>query len=290
MEFLKIARLDSWTFEGSNLWSPLPGYPAFGGQLAAQSLASAFSTVSSDSVPVTMNILFINRCKSDKKVRYSVKNLRNGSIMDMRQVDCYQDDVLISSSHISFSRPDNNSHDYESPPYTAYDDEFIPFSEYISRSLANTSTNQAEIAVKFQVLYENMLMLFKVLDVDVGKENKDMRQIRIRIKEKPESMVEKASLITLITDILLMETALITSNLSLFSKDLSLLTSLNHVVNFVNLEKNIDDCYLYYIVKCKGIRNSKAICEGQLIHQDGTLICLTGQQGVFRVKSSYSRQ
>lgn len=290
MEFFRIANLGNGVFEGANLWSPFPGYPAFGGQLAAQSLASAFSTVGENSIPVTMSILFINRCKSNQKVKYAVKNLKDGSIVDMRQADCYQNDVLVSSAHISFSRPDNNAHDYESKTYKIYDDTFIPFSEYISRSMATSSVPQAEVSAKFQILYDNMLMMLNVLDVDVGVENKDMRQIRIKIKEKQESIKGKASLLTLISDILLVETALMTSNLTLFSSDLSLLTSLNHVVNFVNLEKDISDGYLYYIVKCKGIRNSKAICEGQLIHEDGSLICLTGQQGVFRVKSSYSRQ
>ncbi|KMV66209.1 Acyl-CoA thioesterase domain-containing protein [Encephalitozoon cuniculi EcunIII-L] len=290
MEFIQMVRLDSGVFEGSNLWSPLPGYPAFGGQIAAQSLASAFSTVGEDSVPNTMSILFINKCKSDQKVKYTVKNLKNGSIVDMRQVDCYQNNVLVSSAHISFSKPDNNAHDYEGTPYRIYDDTFVPFAEYISKSLTNSSAGQAEVNAKFQVLYDNMLMMFNVLDVDVGTENKDMRQIRIKIKQRQEEVIGVASLITLISDILLVETALMASNLTLFSKDLSLLTSLNHVIHFVNLEKSINDGYIYYIVKCKGIRNSKAICEGQLIHEDGTLICLTGQQGVFRVKSSYSKK
>ncbi|AFM98373.1 Acyl-CoA thioesterase domain-containing protein [Encephalitozoon hellem] len=290
MDFFRIVGLGNGIFEGANLWSPFPGYPAFGGQLAAQSLASAFSTVEESSIPVTMSILFTNRCKSDQKVRYNVRNLKDGSIVDMRQVDCYQNDVLISSAHISFSRPDNNTHDYEGTPYEIYDDTFIPFSEYISKSMAASSESQAEVSAKFQILYDNMSMMLNVLDVDVGIGNKDMRQVRIRIKEKQEGIIQKASLLTLISDMFLVETALMASNLTLFSKDLSLLTSLNHVVNFVNLEKDICDGYLYYVVKCKGIRNSKAICEGQLIHEDGTLICLTGQQGVFRVKSSYSKQ
>lgn len=289
MEFIKISRLDDLIFEGTDLWSPVPKYPAFGGQIAAQSLVSASLTVAADAVPNTLSILFVNHCRSSQNAKYMVKTLRNGNILDMRQVDCYQDDTLVSTMYASFSKPDGNVHDYESEPYQLYEDEFIPFTDYTSQALGDSGASQADIRLKYQVLYENMLMMLNILDVEVGKENGDMRQIRVKIKEKPEDIIGKAALITLVSDLLLVETALITSNLTLFSEDLSLLTSVDHTIHFVNLEKEIED-WIYYIVKCKGIRNSKAVCEGQLIHSDGTLICLTRQQGVFRVKASYTKK
>lgn len=288
MEFVRISKQDDMVFEGSNLWSPFPGYPAFGGQIAAQSLVSALSTVAGDAVPIALSILFVSRCLPSLATRYVVRSLRSGNVLDMRSVECYQGDTLVSTMHASFSRPDCNIHDYESEKYELYEDEFIPFTEYISRALNENGGNPAEIKVKYQVLYENMLMMLNVIDVEVGKANGDMRQIRIRVKERPTDTTGMASLVTLISDLLLVETALITSNLTLFSEDLSLLTSVDHVIHFVDLEKDVKD-FVYYVVKCKGIRNSKAICEGQLIHEDGTLICLTRQQGVFRVKRTYSK-
>ncbi|KAM0672746.1 DNA repair protein rad14 [Ordospora colligata] len=206
----------------------------------------------------------------------------------MRQVDCYQNDTLVSSMHASFSRPDDNAHDYEDTPYKLYEDTFVPFAEYISNALNNTSESEASIKMKFQVLYDNMQMLLNVIDVELGKETGDMRQIRITIKSKQDSIVAKAALVTLVSDLLLVETALIACNLTIFSKEISLLTSMNHVVHFIDLERDLGEC-VYYIVKCKGIKNSKAICEGQLLHEDGSLICLTSQQGIFRVKPIYSK-
>lgn len=291
MDFVRISRLQGDSFEGTNLWSPLPGYPAFGGQIAAQSLASAFETVAADSVPTTMSILFVNRCKPAQPVRYDVRRLRDGGIVDMRQVECYQDNALVSTTHIGFSRPDNNSHDYEAEPYKLYDDVFVPFVEHISKSLGCSSDKggQDEAEAKFRVLYENMAMMLNVLDVDVGMERGDMRQIRIRIRERPQGIAAKGVLVALISDILLVETALMASSLTLFSSELSLLTSLSHMIHFVNLDREIDG-YIYYVVRCKEIRNYKAICEGHLVHADGALICVTGQQGVFRVKPSYSKR
>lgn len=289
MDFFKISLLSGTTFEGTDLWSPFPGYPAFGGQIAAQALLAAFLTVPEISVPNTLSVMFVSRCNSKRNVRYVVKKLRDGSIVDMRQVECYQDDALVSIMHASFSKPECNIHDYEGGSHKLYEDEFIQLTDYISKALNDGGKDQAEIRLKYQVLYENMLIILKVLDVEVGKENGDTRQIRIRIKEKPSDIRATASLITLVSDLLLVETALMTSNLTLFSDDLSLLTSVDHTIHFFNLEKEIEE-YVYYIVRCVGIRNSKAICEGRLIHEDGTLICLTRQQGIFRVKESYARE
>ncbi|KAH9411331.1 thioesterase-like [Ordospora pajunii] len=288
MEFVKISKENDETFKGTDLWSPIPGYPTFGGQIAAQSLISAFYTVEEDTIPINLSILFINKCKSDQDTRYQVKRLRDGGILEMRQVDCYQNDILVSSMHASFSRPEDNAHDYEDTPYRLYEDTFVPFAEYISNALNNTSESEANIRMKFQVLHENMRMLLNVIDVELGKETGDMRQIRIRIKNKQSTVAVKAALVTLVSDLLLVETALIACNLTMFSKEISLLTSMNHVIHFIDLERDLGEC-VYYIVKCKGIKNSKAICEGQLLHEDGSLICLTSQQGIFRVKPVYSK-
>ena len=164
-EFTKISRHDNNTFEGTSLWSPLPGYPAFGGQIAAQALVAASLTVANNAIPNTLTILFVTHCKSNQNTKYIVRKLRDGSILDMRQVECYQGDNLVMCA--TFSEPDCNIYYYESETYKLYEDGFIPFIDYISRALSDGVEDQADI--KYQVLYENMSMMLNVLDVEVGK-------------------------------------------------------------------------------------------------------------------------
>jgi acyl-CoA thioesterase II len=283
MEFLKIVRLQENMYEGRDLWAPFPGYSVFGGQIAALSLLSAHETVDSDTKPLSITILFVNRCLQDKSCAFAVKRLRDGKTIQMRQVDCYQGTTLVSTMYASFSRPDENAHDYRPKPYEFYADEFTSFSEYIYKALSVDGGSETETTLKYQILYQNLQMMLDALELDVGKEKGNMRQLRIRLKREVTECKYKAGITTLISDLLLVESALITANITLFSSELSLLTSVDHSINFIDLDKPFSPV-LYYVVECIAVKDSKATCEGKLVHEDGSLICTTRQQGIFRIR------
>jgi acyl-CoA thioesterase II len=283
MEFLRIVKLQENMYEGRDLWSPFPGYSVFGGQLAALSLLSAHETADTNTKPLSISILFISRCMQDKPCSFLVKNLRDGRTMQMRQVECYQGTTLVSSMHTTFSRPDENAHDYSPKPYEFYADEFMPFGDYIYEALCVDGATETETTLKYQILYQNLQMMLNALELEVGKKNGNMRQLRIKLKEQVSECKYKAAAIALVSDLLLVESALITANITLFSSELSLLTSVDHSVHFIDLDKPLNSV-LYYIVECIAVKDSKATCEGKLVHEDGSLICTTRQQGIFRIR------
>jgi len=79
------------------------GKRAFGGHLAAQSLAAACRTVGPDKMPTNMHLQFLRGGEAADPVEYTVERVFDGRTAASRRVDARQDGRLLTTATVSFA-------------------------------------------------------------------------------------------------------------------------------------------------------------------------------------------
>lgn len=79
------------------------GKRAYGGQLAAQSLAAACSTVEADRSPTNVHVQFLRAGDAGEPVHYRVQRIYDGRTAAARRVESYQNDRLLTTATASFA-------------------------------------------------------------------------------------------------------------------------------------------------------------------------------------------
>jgi acyl-CoA thioesterase len=93
------ADADSW----SGAAAGPAGKRAYGGQLAAQTLAAACRTVPADRPPTSMHLQFLRAGDAATPVRYTVTRVYDGRTAATRRVDSYQGERLLTTASVSFA-------------------------------------------------------------------------------------------------------------------------------------------------------------------------------------------
>lgn len=281
MSFLKINKLSDNSYESEELWCPFPGYAAFGGQLAAQSLLVGLNTVPEDCLPNLVHTLFINPGDPKSKITYEVERLKDGNHLSMREIRGIQNGTLICTSLVSVSKRETNTREFSYTKEVIVEDEYIPLDEYIKKSLGMTGSSDGLLKKQFGLLVENLGVLNSTFLVEIGSMIRNRRQIRISILREEVGEKEWCLFMTLVSDLLLVESALLSLNVNIFSHELYKACSIDHNLHFIkpNNEKTV-----YYVVRCDNVVESKAVIEGKLVDGKGDILCLTSQQALIRIK------
>jgi acyl-CoA thioesterase II len=79
------------------------GKRAFGGQLIAQSLASACRTVDAARLPTNMHLQFLRGGEAGEGIEYTVERVFDGRTAAARRVDAHQGDRLLTTASVSFA-------------------------------------------------------------------------------------------------------------------------------------------------------------------------------------------
>ncbi|OBC14255.1 acyl-CoA thioesterase II [Mycobacterium sp. 852013-50091_SCH5140682] len=79
------------------------GKRAYGGQLAAQSLAAACGTVEADRSPTNVHVQFLRAGDAGEPVHYRVQRIYDGRTAAARRVESYQNDRLLTAATVSFA-------------------------------------------------------------------------------------------------------------------------------------------------------------------------------------------
>lgn len=291
MNFLKINKLSETSYESEELWCPFPGYAAFGGQLAAQSLSAGLRTVPEDYLPNLVHTVFLNPGDPKKKIKYEVETLKDGRHLCMREVRGIQDGELVCTSLVSASARDSNTREFCYTKEIIVDDEYVSLNQYVIKSLESLKkSREAEgkdardkefLKKQFTLLMENLGVLNSTFQVEIGSTIRNRRQIRITILREDVTQRDFSLFMTLASDLLLVESALISLNLNIFSNELYKACSIDHNLHFI---KNKVEKTVYYVVRCDNVIESKAVIEGKLVNSEGEILCLTSQQALIRLK------
>lgn len=102
-EVLSIRRTAEDVFEAGPAPSALPRL--YGGQIAAQGLVSAATTVGDDREPHSVHTSFLRGGDVNRTVRYRVERTRESRTLSTRSVRAEQGDRLLATTTASFHRP-----------------------------------------------------------------------------------------------------------------------------------------------------------------------------------------
>jgi acyl-CoA thioesterase-2 len=103
MHFSTVTPVDGDTFEGPP--NGPPGKRAYGGLLAAQSLAAACATVAADRSPTALHVQFLRGGEAGEPARYQVERTHDGRSSSSRRVLARQGDRLLVTATALFAVP-----------------------------------------------------------------------------------------------------------------------------------------------------------------------------------------
>lgn len=273
--YLEVEPVDKYLFIGKS-----PKRPAriFGGQVLAQSLSAAFSTVDSDRIAHSMHGYFLRPGDPAKQIVYEVDPIRDGRSFTTRRVVAKQDGRAIFNTAVSFQVAEEGLSHQSSMPDVPQPEELESEQEQLAE-LAKTNPELAQMAM-------------------LGPIERRRVNPRDRINPQPQEAIEHMwfkveseiggdyrrhqMLLAYISDFGLLGTALYPHPYSPQSKEIQA-ASLDHALWF-HRPFRLDD-YLLYSLDSPSLESSRGFSRGSFYTRDGELVASSAQESLLRLRT-----
>lgn len=273
--YLEVEPVDKYLFIGKS-----PKRPAriFGGQVLAQSLSAAFSTVDSDRIAHSMHGYFLRPGDPARQIVYEVDPIRDGRSFTTRRVVAKQDGRAIFNTAVSFQVAEEGLSHQSSMPDVPQPEELESEQEQLAE-LAKTNPELAQMAM-------------------LGPIERRRVNPRDRINPQPQEAIEHMwfkveseiggdyrrhqMLLAYISDFGLLGTALYPHPYSPQSKEIQA-ASLDHALWF-HRPFRLDD-YLLYSLDSPSLESSRGFSRGSFYTRDGELVASSAQESLLRLRT-----
>jgi acyl-CoA thioesterase-2 len=267
IDLIALERLEENLYRGTCH----PGAPlrAFGGQVAAQSLVAAGSTVPEDRQVHSLHGYFVRPGRTDRPIVYEVDRTRDGGSFTTRRVVAIQDGETIFSLSASFQRPE------ESPEHQATMPDAIGPDGL--RELRDALVRDATGSAIFQDVLETRSVNNSRSGLpDTGRGPN--RQLWVRVREGlPDLPLPHACALTYISDIRLASTA----NLPhLDEPGTPQVASLDHAVWFHRPFRA--DEWMLFVQESPSYASARGLARGEFFTRDGLLVASVVQEVLIR--------
>lgn len=274
--YLEVEPVDKYLFIGKS-----PKRPAriFGGQVLAQSLSSAFSTVDNDRIAHSMHGYFLRPGDPLKQIVYEVDPIRDGRSFTTRRVVAKQDGRAIFNTAVSFQVAEEGLSHQSSMPDVPQPEELESEQEQLAE-LAKTNPELAQMAM-------------------LGPIERRRVNPRDRINPQPQEAIEHMwfkveseiggdyrrhqLLLAYISDFGLLGTALYPHPYTPQSKEIQA-ASLDHALWF-HRPFRLDD-YLLYSLDSPSLESSRGFSRGSFYTRDGLLVASSAQESLLRLTNN----
>jgi acyl-CoA thioesterase-2 len=238
----------------------------FGGQLAAQAVRAAATTVDPDRMPHSLHAHFLAAASPSGSLRYQVHRVRDGRSFSLRQVDADQDGRRVFTATISFhSAPEDPTlADYQLDAAVAPDPEGEgPWSDHMSES------------AYFSVL--DLRELPPAPEEPDGRREYS-RRLWFRVPQRlPDDPALHASALAFASDLGVTLAASVTAGLY---RRATVLTSLDHVLWWHRAVRA--DSWTLLDLESVSNSHQRGTVRGTLHSADGTLAASLGQDTLIR--------
>jgi acyl-CoA thioesterase-2 len=275
LEILSLKQIEEGVFTGKNLFIGSPN--VYGGQVLAQAVSAANTTITDDKILHSIHCYFINPGDNDLEITYKVEIIKDGKSFNTRRVVASQKgrDIFIMSA--SYQKNETGIEHQDIMPNVARPEALSSFSDLF-----------AEFAAKFKIqprgiFAPNGPFIFHPV------EHYDPFNPRIRpalnhtwfktngsLSEDP--LLHQTTL-AYASDFNLLITALFPHGLSFFTTPMQI-ASLDHAMWFHRPVRTDD--WLLYVVESSNANNGRAFCTGKIYTKDGVLVASTAQEGLIR--------
>ena len=317
---------DDNAFIASELWSPFPSYPAFGGHLVSLSLLSAI--LFANAKPSSVHTYFLSPGEVGTPINFEVKMLREGRTSKIMNVKGYQSNRLVVTSDCLMCNRADDSVIY-SDCVGIYDDEYVNISDYFTNlwrmcktsSCISEKKNSLKESSKIQSgsslsvldamirkMAENYEKLGKYFSLYIGKSNGIKRQFKIVFHDKN---CDFSVLMSFVSDLFLCNSSLAwvkhghkngmcNSGSKCDVAQNKMVCKVDNPDSAIDLDKvkrmsldhkiyfhsNKSYDELIFVTKCQLLGEKKALFEGKLLSMEGTLVATVTQEGIITIKNN----
>lgn len=251
---LDVVRLDADLFEG---WCH-DGRPGviYGGQVAAQSLVAAGSTIEHDRAPHSLHAYFVRAGRADLPVQYRVDRVRDGRSFATRQVSAVQDGKTIFTMLASFHhQEDGFDHQFIDTDLPA-----VPSDEPVPSLIRNSAVGR--------------LLDMRLADRDWdGARQRFWFRVRERLADDP---LTHAAALTYASDMFLAVTSVLPHN----DHALMPVTSLDHAV-WLHRPLRADE-WLLSVQHSSTAAGGRGFSSADVVTADGILVATVQQEALIR--------
>jgi len=275
LEILSLTNSGKNEFTGKNLFIGSPN--VYGGQVLAQAVSAANTTIADDKILHSIHCYFINPGDNDLDITYKVEIIKDGRSFNTRRVVASQSgrDIFIMSA--SYQRPESGIEHQATMPNVARPESLTSFSDLF-----------AEFAAKFKIQPRGIFapdgpFVFHPV------EHYDPFHPRIRPAMNhtwfkangvlPDDDLLHQTTLAYASDFNLLITALFPHGMSFFTTPMQI-ASLDHAMWFHRPAKT--DEWLLYVVESSNANGGRAFCTGKIFTADGVLVASTAQEGLIR--------
>lgn len=275
LSILNLESLGDGQFIGKNLFIGSPN--VYGGQVLAQALSAANTTIHDGKVLHSLHSYFINPGDNDLDITYEVEIIKDGKSFNTRKVTASQKGrhifILFASYHLAESGIEHQA----TMPNVARPDSLTSFSDLF-----------AEFAHKFNIEPRGIFspkgpfVFYPVEHYDPF--NPIIRPARNHTWFRTNGTLPDDPLLHQITlayasDFNLLITALFPHGMSFLTTPMQI-ASLDHAMWFHRPART--DEWLLYAVQSNNANGGRAFCTGKIFTLDGVLVASTAQEGLIR--------
>jgi len=326
MSLFDLIRHNDNIFTASELWSPFPSYPTFGGHLVSLSLLSAI--LFANAKPSSVHTYFLSPGEVGTPMNFEVKMLREGRTSKMVNVKGYQSNrLVVTSDCLMCNRADDSV--IHSDCVEIYDDEYVKISEHFTNLWRMCKTNNSISEKKNPVkesgkmqggsslsaldamvrkMEENYGKLDKYFSLYIGRSNGIKRQFKIVFHDKNRNF---SVLMSFVSDLFLCNSSLAwvkhghkngmcNSDSKCDVVQNKMMCKVDNPDSAIDLDKvgkksldhkiyfhsNKSYDELIFVTKCQLLGEKKALFEGKLLSTEGTLVATVTQEGIITIKNN----
>jgi len=277
---LTLERIEKNIFRGQS--QDIGTAQVFGGQVLAQALQSAQTTVPEDRFVHSVHAYFLNRGDFDAPIIYEVDRSRDGRSFSARRVVAIQHGRPIFTMSASFHIIEPGLDYAESIAMPSVpgdaDTNYKPWQKKLKGDPEEVARNQKIRAIKPTTYFDSEVVSFTSDKADANL------QVWLRSRELVEDnpAVHKSRL-AYVSDLGLLLATLTPHGFEVFNP-LEIrkfaLASVDHAIWF-HREFNLNDWLLY---KCQAIStsNARGLAKGSFYNEEGELVATTMQEGLIR--------
>lgn len=276
LELLTLKPLGSDRFEGPRKVDGIGR--VFGGQVIAQALVAAQSTVDTDRPAHSLHAYFLRGASEDYPIEFAVDRVFDGGSFSNRRLTASQQGKTVFACSVSFQRPEEGfAHQSAVMPDVAGPDELESEHVLLARHWDEIAPNAPPIMLRPRPIEVRSVNPSDLLDRLPG-EPRQYVWFRVRAPLPDDPLLHRA-ILAYWSDMRLMATSLLPHPLSFARGDVRG-ASLDHALWF-HADARVDQ-WLLYAMESPWTGGARGLNFGQIFTRDGTLVASVAQEGMFR--------
>jgi acyl-CoA thioesterase-2 len=255
----------------------------FGGQVAGQALVAAGRTVPADRSVHSLHAYFIRPGDPSVPLVYTVDQVRDGRSFTTRRVTAIQHGKAVFTLSASFARPESGYEHAMPMPAARRPEELRPNAERLAEALGGPLPAQfKESPIELRSVGPMSIEL--ALNPSLRAPDDHSNLVWVRISERlPDDPLLHVCLMTYISDLTLLETALLEHGVSWYDGRTTG-ASLDHAMWFHRPFRA--DQWLLYAQDSPIAAGGRVLARGQVFTADGDLVVSVVQEGLIRISGT----